>query len=199
MLVHEPDEFTKVKRHFVAKAGDYVAKWSPAVTFNMAGGTCTILGESRSGTYSVAVDSQGQTTPGTFLRVPAPEACSRVGYEFAGWIGDGAKANSGEILFASSIVTAKWQPTIVIVGERTTVSGSSGICVYGKTGFATGTTVVGNVRFYGDRNTFEGSARPMVGADGSFEWCRKTVRTTYVYFTDSTGYVVSNRIIIPAA
>ena len=199
VLVHEPDEFTKVKRHFVAKAGDYVAKWSPAVTFNMAGGTCTILGESRSGTYSVAVDSQGQTTPGTFLRVPAPEACSRVGYEFAGWIGDGARANSGEILFASSIVTAKWQPTMIIVGERTTVSGKPGICVSGRTtGIAAGDTVVAYVRFPGG-DYAQGSARPVVGADGSFEWCRKTGKKSYVFFTNSDGSVTSNRIIISPA
>ena len=196
VLVHEPD---KVRRHFVAQSGNYVAKWSPAVTFNMAGGTCTILGESRSGTYSVAVDSQGQTTPGTFLRVPAPEACSRVGYEFAGWIGDGARANSGEILFASSIVTAKWQPTIVIVGERTTVSGKPGICVSGRTtGIAAGDTVVAYVRFPGGEYT-QGSARPVVGADGSFEWCRKTGKKSYVYFTNSDGSVTSNRIIISPA
>lgn len=196
VLVHEPD---KVRRHFVAQSGSYVAKWNPAVTFNMAGGACTILGESRSGTYSVAVDAQGQTTPGTYLRVPAPEACSRVGYEFAGWFGDGARANSGEILLASSIVTAEWRPTIVIAGERTTVSRKPGICVSGRTtGVAAGDTVVPYVRFPGGDYT-QGSARPVVGPDGSFEWCRKTGKKSYVYFTSSDGSVTSNRITIASA
>ncbi|MBU3718778.1 MAG: hypothetical protein FGM45_10805 [Actinobacteria bacterium] len=197
VLVHEPD---KVRRHFVAQSGNYVAKWSPAVTFNMAGGTCTILGESRSGTYSVAVDEQGQTAPGTFLRVPAREDCSRDGYGLVSWTVDGKPAQFREILFASSIVTAKWLSTIDIVGERTTVSGKTGICVSGfTTGIAAGDTVVPYLRFPGQTEYTQGSGRPLVGADGSFEWCRKTGKKTYVYFTNSDGSVTSNRVIIAAA
>ena len=192
VLVHEPD---KVMRHFVAQSGNYVAKWSPAVTFNMAGGTCTILGESRSGTYSVAVDSQGQTTPGTFLRVPPPEACSRVGYEFAGWIGDGARANFGEILFASSIVTARWQPTIVI-----TQSGRDGrgVSVAGfAPGFGEGSELTVWVKFPGVSTYTRSSTTLRVGVDGSFSWSRETKKKVSVYFTNSDASVKSNVVTIP--
>jgi len=192
VLVHEPD---KVRRHFVAQSGSYVAKWSPAVTFNMAGGTCTILGESRSGTYSVAVDSQGQTTPGTYLRVPASEDCSREGYEFAGWIRDGARANSGEILFASSIVTATWQPTIVIT--RSGRDGRSVSMVGSAPGLEEGSRLTVWVKFPGDSTYTRSSTMLRVGVDGSFSWSRETKRKVSVYFTNSEASVKSSVITIP--
>jgi len=192
VLVHEPD---KVRRHFVAQSGSYVAKWSPAVTFNMAGGTCTILGESRSGTYSVAVDSQGQTTPGTYLRVPASEDCSREGYEFAGWIRDGARANSGEILFASSIVTATWQPTIVIT--RSGRDGRSVSMVGSAPGLEEGSRLTVWVKFPGDSTYTRSSTTMRVGVDGSFSWSRETKRKVSVYFTNTDASVKSIVITIP--
>ena len=89
--------------------------------------------------------------------------------------------------------------TILIVGERGTVSGKPGILVDGTaTGFDAGATVKPFVRFPGQSSYTEGSARPVISAVGDFEWQRKTGKKTYVYFTSDSGDVQSNRVIIPA-
>ncbi len=88
--------------------------------------------------------------------------------------------------------------TIVIVGERGTVSGKPGIIVDGATtGLETGKTVIPYVRFPGGEYT-QGTARPAISAAGDFEWSRKTGKKSYVYFTNDDGAVTSNRIIIAA-
>ena len=88
---------------------------------------------------------------------------------------------------------------ITITGERTTVSGKSGVIVNGTTtGFTAGDTVVPYVRFPGQTGYTQGSARPEIAADGSFEWQRKTGKKTFVYFTSADGTVTSDRIIIEA-
>jgi hypothetical protein len=38
--------------------------------------------------------------------------------------------------------------------------------------------------------------QPVVAADGSFTWSRKTGKKVYVYFASEDGSVQSNRIII---
>ena len=89
--------------------------------------------------------------------------------------------------------------TILIVGERGTVSGKPGIVVDGSTtGFDSGATVKPFVRFPGQTSYSEGSARPKISAVGDFEWQRKTGKKTYVYFTSDDGAVQSNRVIIDA-
>lgn len=95
-------------------------------------------------------------------------------------------------------VSAVDSATIDITGERGTVAGKSGIIVNGTTtGFTAGDTVVPYVRFPGQEYV-QGSARPEIAADGSFEWQRKTGKKTYVYFTSADGTLTSNRIIIAA-
>ena len=89
--------------------------------------------------------------------------------------------------------------SIVIVGERGTVSGKPGIVVDGTTsGFAEGDVVVPWIRFPGQTTYTEAAARPVIGADGTFNWQRKTGKKTYVYFTSLDGSVRSNSVIIPA-
>ena len=89
--------------------------------------------------------------------------------------------------------------TILIVGERTTVSGKPGIMVDGDTtGFAAGDTVKPWVRFPGQSSYTAGSARPAIKASGEFTWQRKTGKKTYVYFTSADDVTKSNRVIIPA-
>ena len=88
--------------------------------------------------------------------------------------------------------------SIVIVGERGTVSGKPGILVEGDTtGFATGDTVKPWVRFPGGEYTL-GAARPAIDAAGGFSWSRKTGKKSYVYFTSDDEGTVSNRVIIAA-
>lgn len=95
-------------------------------------------------------------------------------------------------------VSAVDSATIDITGERGTVGGKSGVIVNGTTtGFTAGDTVVPYVRFPGQEYV-QGSARPEIAADGSFEWERKTGKKTYVYFTSADGTLTSNRIIIAA-
>jgi VCBS repeat-containing protein len=90
--------------------------------------------------------------------------------------------------------------SITITGNRGTVSGKPGIIVDGDTtGFDPGTKLVPYVRFPGQTQYTEGSARPEVGADGGFTWQRKTGKKTYVYFKNESESVQSNRVIVPAA
>lgn len=117
-----------------------------------------------------------------------------------------AKRSAGEATVTATFgdrsatvdVSAVDSATIDITGERGTVAGKSGIIVNGTTtGFTAGDTVVPYVRFPGQEYT-QGSARPEIAADGSFEWERKTGKKTYVYFTSADGTLTSNRIIIAA-
>ena len=87
--------------------------------------------------------------------------------------------------------------SITITGERTTLSDKPGIIVNGTTtGFTKGDTVVPYIRFPGETTYTQGSARPEIGADGSFSWSRKTGKKLYVYVTDEDGSVTSNRVTI---
>ena len=87
--------------------------------------------------------------------------------------------------------------SITITGERTTVSGKPGIIVNGTTtGFKKGDTVVPYIRFPGETTFTQGSARPEMGADGSFSWSRKTGKRVSVYFATEGGSVTSNRVTI---
>ena len=96
-------------------------------------------------------------------------------------------------------VTVTQQRSIVILGDRGLVAGKPGISIDGgTTGFVAGARVVPYIRFPGMTSYEAGSARPEVGADGSFFWERKTGKKTYVYFTSQDGSVTSNRVIIPA-
>ena len=89
--------------------------------------------------------------------------------------------------------------TIVIVGERTTVSGKPGIRIEGTaSGFAAGDKVKPFVRFPGQTEYTVGSARPVVGTAGDFTWQRKTGKKTYVYFKSEDDVVKSNTVIIAA-
>lgn len=212
---------TLAKRAFVAKSGDFVADWVQAPKFDSiflkpgefttltwdsecrglvqfdASGSCSFSGSSSvkvSG--EVTIIAGGQAGSCAVTATPVFTAYQNL---------DGTLPVStpSPTLPSSTFTVIVEAPSrsIVITGERTTVNGKPGICVYGQTtGFADGYTVVPYVRFPGQTAYTQGSARPVVGADGSFEWCRKTGKKTYVYFTssDGDGSVTSNRIIIPA-
>ena len=147
--------------------------------------------------------------------------CSPAGLTLSGWslTGDGASVAAPGAALPASLTSgtsvtlyAKWsvpapaveptpavERTIIISGERGEVSGTSGIIITGEaTGFVAGARVVPYIRFPGQTGYTAGSARPEIGADGSFTWQRKTGKKTYVYFTSDDGKVSSNRIIIPA-
>ena len=172
----------------------------------IAGGTnLTTAAERRSKATVVAVGSATATT--------AP--CSPTGLALTGWAltGDGASVAAAgaalpPALTSGSSVTlyAKWsvpapavERKIIISGDRGLVAGKPGISIDGgTTGFVAGARVVPYIRFPGMTSYEAGSARPEVGADGSFFWERKTGKKTYVYFTSQDGSVTSNRVIIPA-
>lgn len=102
---------------------------------------------------------------------------------------------------ATATATGKAPVTksISVTGERMTVSGKPGIRVEGvTTGFAAGERVVPYFRFPGQTEYSQGSARPVVDADGEFFWERKTGKKMYVFFTSEDGSVTSDRIIIQA-
>jgi len=88
---------------------------------------------------------------------------------------------------------------IVITGERTTVSGKSGIQVNGNAvGFADGAVVKPWIRFPGETTFSVGSARPALDAAGDFSWQRKTGKRVTVYFSSDDDAVKSNRVTIQA-
>lgn len=88
--------------------------------------------------------------------------------------------------------------TIVITGERTTVSGKSGVRIEGfTTGLRQGATVTPYFRFPGETTFSQGSARPVIDANGGFIWERKTGKKFYAYVETESG-ARSNRVIIPA-
>lgn len=96
-------------------------------------------------------------------------------------------------------VTIAQPQSIVITGERATVSGKSGIRVEGQaTGFGPGAKVIPWIRFPGETSFTAGSARPGINADGSFTWERKTGKRISVYVTSEDGSVRSNTVTIAA-
>ena len=100
---------------------------------------------------------------------------------------------------ATVTVTSSSTKSITITGERGTVNGKPGIKVDGlTTGFAEGDKVKPWIKFPGQTSYSEGSARPVIDADGEFYWQRKTGKKIYVYFTNEDGSVKSDRIIIQA-
>lgn len=89
--------------------------------------------------------------------------------------------------------------SIVITGERFGVAGVPTVGVDGTaTGLAAGAKVKPWIRFPGQTEYVAGSARPVVGEDGTFFWQRKTDKKIYVVFTNEDASKVSNRVIIPA-
>ena len=97
---------------------------------------------------------------------------------------------------AEVIVEAADTKSILIAGERTTVSGRSGIIVDGiVTGIEDGKTVVPYIRFPGQTTFTAGSARPEI-TDGEFVWQRKTGKRVTVYVTNDDGDIRSNRVTI---
>ena len=96
-------------------------------------------------------------------------------------------------------VTTGADKTIIIVGDRTTVSGRPGIKIEGDTtGFDQGAKMKPWIRFPGQSSYTAGTARPTVSLAGDFEWQRKTGKKTYVFFSSEDDVIKSNRIIIAA-
>ena len=111
----------------------------------------------------------------------------------------GVAAGQANAAVAVEVKGGASSKSIVIVGERTTVSGKPGIRIEGTaTGFTAGDTVKPFVRFPGETSYSEGTARPVVGTAGDFSWQRKTGKKTYVYFKSADDVVKSNTVIIAA-
>ena len=171
---------------------------SASVTF-----TATVNGAPAPG-RSVAVEGVGALI-GTSGTTPAPIVTATTNgagqvtmtLRLTGTVAQ-VRASFGNVSIVVPVTIAR-EKSITIVGERTTVSGQPGIRVEGvATGFAAGTRVIPLIRFPGQTEYTQGSARPEIGADGAFSWERKTGKKTYVYFTSLDGSVRSNTIIIPA-
>jgi len=91
-------------------------------------------------------------------------------------------------------------PTIVITGERGTVSGKPGIQVDVTTkGIEEGTKLVPYIRFPGETQFTPGSARITIDTNGEGGWQRKTGKRVTVYLATEDGSVKSNRVTIQAS
>lgn len=183
------------------------------IDFNANGGSCP-------GVSSVSGGA------GTWYQAPSATQCTLAGSTLTGWTAGGVTYSPGQNLAISdsNTLTAVWtknatpsptpspsaspsststatkvERTITIACERTTVSGKPGIMCDGvTTGFATDDTVKPYVRFPGQTEYAEGTARPRIDAQGKFTWSRKTGKKAYVYFTDESGQLKSNKVIIAA-
>lgn len=109
-------------------------------------------------------------------------------------------ASYGDATQTLEFTVASSQPqSIVITGERGSISGKSGIRVEGQAiGFRPGSKVIPWIRFPGETSFTAGSARPGINADGSVTWERKTGKRTAVYVTSEDGAVRSNTVVIAA-
>ena len=146
-----------------------------------AAGTTTVAytAPTAAGSAQVTFTGTGAQFATTITGAPAAKATART-----------------EITVSGSVPTDK---SILIVGERGTVSGKSGILVDGDTtGFDRGAKMKPWIRFPGESSYNVGSARPEVSAAGDFSWQRKTGKKVYVFFTSEDDAIKSNRIIIDA-
>lgn len=168
------------------------AATNPGVTLGAAGGggIGTLAGTTdAAGEYAFAYTAPNAS--GTALITAAG-----AGAAFAASITGAPAAKTS----ATSEVTVRGEApakSILIVGERTTVSGKSGILVEGSvTGIENGKTVTPFIRFPGETTFSAGSARPVITA-GEFTWQRKTGKRVTV-FVEHDG-VRSNRVTIQAS
>ena len=110
-----------------------------------------------------------------------------------------AAFNSAPVMTATTNVTSAATKSIVITGERTTVSGKSGIRVEGVTqGFAEGAIVNPWIKLAGQTGYTKG-IDVTVDADGKFTWQRKTGKKVYVLFKSADETVKSTVVIIQTA
>ena len=108
----------------------------------------------------------------------------------------GAPASVRTVQTSVTVSDAPVTKSILIFGERTTVSGKSGITVDGiVTGIEDGKTVIPYIRFPGETTFTAGTARPEI-TDSEFVWQRKTGKRVTVYVTNDDGDVTSNRVTI---
>ena len=142
------------------------------------------------GTYTLQVGNAADTV--TSYAIPAASTTA-VSSTVRGVTAGVASAN---LVIEVTDVASK---SITIVGERTTVSGKSGIKVDGIVeGIEDGKTVKPFIRFPGETTFTEGTARPAISG-GEFTWQRKTGKRVTVYVTSDDGLVTSNRVTIQAS
>lgn len=199
------DVATQYRLHVYAVWGAPALVLNPVATTVQTGatGTITVRDPGMAG-QSVSVAASGAVTlasgaPST-VTIGADGAAS-VSFVAGAAAGTGTvTASAGGVAASAAItVTKPAQQTMVIVGERTTVSGKPGVRIDGQTtGLAPGSAVVPWFRFPGQVTYSQGSARPVVQSDGSFTWQRKTGKKLYAYVTFDDGKVQSNRVIIAA-
>jgi hypothetical protein len=90
------------------------------------------------------------------------------------------------------------EKSILITGSRGEVRGRPGIIISGSSTGMAGEQVAPWVRFPGQTDYTQGSARRTIDAEGDFTWQRRTGKKVYVYFRSVDSDVKSNRVIIAA-
>lgn len=107
----------------------------------------------------------------------------------------------GVMVVSTQPVAASYPPvacsaakSITITGERVVRAGKAAIKVTGTASCLAGQQLTPRFRLPGQTSFFEGSARPVVQADGSFILYRNGTKRISVYFTG--GDVRSNTIVI---
>ncbi|MBM3686093.1 MAG: hypothetical protein FJW85_03720 [Actinobacteria bacterium] len=89
------------------------------------------------------------------------------------------------------------QPTVTIIGERTTLNGRSGIEITGETtDLPVGTTLFPWLRLTGQTAFARGASAITPDAEGDFTWSRVTSKVARVYVATADGAVRSNRVTI---
>lgn len=109
----------------------------------------------------------------------------------------------GVVLVSTQPVSASYPPvacsaakSITITGERVVRAGKAAIKVTGTASCLAGQQLTPRFRLPGQTSFFEGTARPVVQADGTFVLYRNGTKRISVNMT--SGDVRSNTIVIPS-
>ncbi len=151
------------------------------------------------GTASVTVIASNTSGAGTLTVTPASTVTGVNAWGTTYSPPTGAPAPKVSAVAVVTVGEAPVTKSITITGERTTVSGKSGIRVTGTVvGIENGKTVKPFIRFPGQTTFTEGSARPAI-SDAAVTWQRKTGKrvTVYLELSDDAS-VRSNRVTIQA-
>ena len=96
-------------------------------------------------------------------------------------------AGDGVVLTVGITVEPAVAASIVITGTRGEGRDAGRIYVRGTTRGLAGSAVAPWIKVSGQSSYRPGTARPIVGEDGTFTWRRSSGKKTYVYFTSDSG------------
>ena len=150
------------------------------------------------GPWTVAIANTGSARPNASTNAVVARLVNGDDYRFRVTAINAAGLGRTSEPSASTTPEAPEGRSILIVGQRTTIDGKSGIRVRGETtGFTRKAILRPWTRFPGQKAFTEGRDRIRVTGKGTFTWQRQTKKSVTVYIQAGDG-TRSNRVVIPA-